>query len=75
MNSGFSMKEFIVLRPKSYAYLIDDGENGKRAKGVKECVTTKDLKLNDCKDCLMNNENLMRCQQIFKSERHLVSTI
>ena len=73
--SSFPMKEFIGLRPKSYAYLIDDGKIGKRAKGVKKCVTKKDLKFNDYKDCLMNNKKIMRCQQTFKSERHLVSTI
>ena len=38
---GPPMKEFIRLRSKSYAYLIDDGTIGKRAKGVKKCVTKK----------------------------------
>ena len=73
--SAFPMKKFIGLRPKSYAYLIDDDKTGKRAKGVKICVTKKDLKFNDYKDFLMNNEKIIRCQQTFKSERHLVSTI
>ena len=73
--SGFPMKEFIGLRPKPYAYLIDDGKIGKKAKGVKICITKKKIKFNDYKDCLMNNEKIMRCQQTFKSERHLVSTI
>ena len=73
--SGFSMKEFLGLRPKPYAYLIDNDEIGKRAKGVKKCVTKKNLKFNNYKDCLMNNEKIMKCQQTFKSERHLVSTI
>ena len=36
---GHPMKEFIGLRPKSYANFIDDGKIGKRAKGVKKCVT------------------------------------
>ena len=35
----------------------------------------KNLKFNDYKDFLMNSEKIMRCQQTFKSERHLVSTI
>ena len=34
--SGFSMKEFIGWRPKSYAYLIDDDKIGKRAMCNKE---------------------------------------
>ena len=67
--AGFPMKEFIGIRPKSYAYF------GKRAKGVKKCVTKKNLRFNDYKDCLMNNKKMMRSQQVFKSERHVVSTI
>ena len=73
--SGFPMKEFIGLRPKCYAYLVDNDKIGKRAKDVKKCVTKKDLKFNDYKNCLMNNEKIMRSQQVFKSKRHLVSTI
>ena len=33
------MKEFYALRPKAYAYLIDDGTEKKKAKGTKKCVT------------------------------------
>ena len=36
--SRFPMKEFIGLRPKCYAYLVDNENIGKRAKGVKKCV-------------------------------------
>ena len=65
----------IGLRPKSYAYFINDGKIGKRAKGVKKCVTKKNLRFNDYKDCLMRNIKIMRSQQVFKSERHVISTI
>ena len=71
--SGSPAKEFIGLRPKFYAYLIDDGKIGKRAKGVKKMCNKK--RFNDYKDCLINSEKIMRCQQTFKSEIHLVSTI
>ena len=71
---GYLMKEFIGLRPKSYAYLTDDGKIDKRAKGVKKCITKKNLRCNDYKDCLMKNMKIMRSQQMFKSERHVVST-
>ena len=73
--SGFPIKEFIGLRPKCYAYLVDNNKIRKRAKGVKKCVTEKDLRFNDNKNCLTNNEKIMRSQQVFKSKRHLVSTI
>ena len=61
--------------PKRYAYLRDDGNINKRAKVVKKCVTKRNLRFNDYKDCLMNNTKIMRTQQVFKSERDAVSTI
>ena len=73
--ADFPMKEFIGIRPKSYAYLQDNGKIGKRAEGIKKCVTKKNLGFNGYKDCLINNKKLMRSQQVFKSERHVVSTI
>ena len=34
--------EFVVLRPKTYSYLMDDGGSDKKAKGTKEvCYNTK----------------------------------
>ena len=32
------------------------------------------LKFNNCKDCLLNNEIILKVQQRFKSERHNVYT-
>ena len=32
---GKIMEEFVVLRVKSYSYLIDDGSEDKKAKGTK----------------------------------------
>ena len=29
--------EFIALRPKAYSYLIDDGDQNKKAKDTKKC--------------------------------------
>ena len=34
----------------------------------------KELKFNDYKDCLLNNETVLKSQQRFKSERHNVYT-
>ena len=50
--NGEVMKKFIGLRPKCYIYLQDNGKTGKRAKGVKRCVN---IKFNDYKECLINN--------------------
>ena len=48
---GKIMTEFVALRPKTYSYLMDDGESDKKAKGTKKCVIKRRLKFNDYKDC------------------------
>ena len=53
-----------VLRPKGYSYLTDDGNSHKKAKGTKKCVPR--LKFNDDKDCLLNNEIILKSQQRLK---------
>ena len=37
------MTEFEALRPKTYSYLMDDGNSNKKAKGTKKCVIKKYL--------------------------------
>ena len=63
-----TMMEFYALRPKSY--LMNDGGSYKKTKGTKKCVIKLRLKFNSCKDCLLNNEIILKLQQRFKSERH-----
>ena len=70
---GKIMTEFAALRPKTYSYLMDDGSSDKKAKGTKKCVLKKQLKFNDYKDCLLNNEIILKSQQL-KSEAHNVYT-
>ena len=59
-----------LLNTKTYSYLIDDGINDKKEKGTNKCVIKQRLKFNDYKDCLLNNEIVLKSQQRFKSERH-----
>ena len=74
------MTKFIALRPRTYPYLMDDGNSDsgthaiKRAKGRKKCVIKRVLKFNDYKDCLLNKEIVLKSQQRVKSERHDVYT-
>ena len=44
------------------------------AKLKKKCVIKRVLKFNDYKDCLLNNEMILKSQQRFKSEKHDVYT-
>ena len=65
------MTKSIALRPKIYAYQIDDdGSEVKKAKGTKKCVIKRVLKLNNYKNCLSNNRVVLKSQQRFKSEIH-----
>ena len=71
---GKIMTEFGALRPKTYSYLTDDCEEYKKAKGTKKCVIKRRIKFNDYKDCLLNNQIVLKSQQRFKNERHDVYT-
>ena len=71
---GKIMTEFVALRPKTYSYLRDDCKEDKKAKGTKKCVVKRILKFSDYKDCLLNNEIILKSQRRFKSERHDVYT-
>ena len=71
---GDIMREFIALRPKAYAYKVENKES-KKCKGVKKCVVKKDIKFKDYKRCLMTGEREYRPQLMFKSRLHEISTI
>ena len=57
---GKIMTESVASRPKTYSYLMDDGWSDKKAKGKKKCVIKRRLKFNDYKDCLLNNETILK---------------
>ena len=59
--------QFVALRPKTYSYLMDDGSNDKKAKGIKKYVIKQILKFHDYLNCLLNNETILALQQRLKS--------
>ena len=71
---GKIITEVVALRPKTYAYLMDDGSNHKQAKGTKKCVIKQKLMFENYKDCLFNNKTVYRSQERFKSYYHEVYT-
>ena len=71
---GRIITEVVAIRPKTYAYLIDDGSEHKKAKGTKKCVIKRKLMFQNFEDCLINNKNIYRSQQRFKSYNHDVYT-
>ena len=59
------MKEFVGLRAKRYAYLMDDDKEHKKIKGTKKCVIKRDLMLKNYKDCLFNDKIILKSQKRF----------
>ena len=57
---GKIMAEFAALRPKTYSYLMDNGDSDKKAKGAKKCVIKRRIKFNGYKDCLLKNEVIFK---------------
>ena len=59
---GKIMKEFVGLREKTYAYLMDDDSEHKKAKETKRCVIKQILRLENYKDCLFSNKIILKSQ-------------
>ena len=66
--------EIVALRPKTWAYLIDDGSEEKKAKGTKKCVIKRRLMFENYTDGLFNEKTIFNKQQRFKSYHHDVNT-
>ena len=63
------MKEFIVLRTKTYAYLTDDDDDDDETKKIREtkkCVIKRKLMFENYKDCLSNGEVILISQKNLK---------
>ena len=56
---GKIMTEFAALTPKTFSYLMDEGNSDKKLKN-KKCVRKRIIKFNDYKDCLLNNEIILK---------------
>ena len=52
-TTGAAIKEFVGLKPKMYSFLVDDNNEHKKAKGVKNNVVATH---NEYKDVLLINK-------------------
>ena len=66
------MKEFCTLKAKTYAYLMDEDIEHKRAKGTKRCIIKRRMMFGNYKDSLSNNKTILRAQVRLKSDLHNV---
>ena len=67
---GKIIKEVVALRPKTWAYLMDDGSDKKKAKGTKNSLIKRELMFENYKDCFFNEKTIFKKQQGFKSYYH-----
>ena len=68
------MKEFCVIRAKTYTYLMDDDTEKKKVKGTKKCIIKDRIMFENYKDSLLNNNAILRSQLRFKRDLHNVYT-
>ena len=68
------MKEFVGPRAKTYAYLMDNNTEHKKAKGTKMCKLKRELMFKNYKDYLFNDKIILKSKQGFKIEYHNVHT-
>ena len=66
--------EVLAVRPKTYAYITDYDIEHKKARGTRKCVIKWEIIVENYKNCLLNNKNVYRSQQRFKSYNHDVYT-
>ena len=67
---GGIMKEFVVLRPKIYSYLTENGYAHRNAKGTKKCVIKHKIKFEDYKNCLERNETIFNNRSKLLEVKH-----
>ena len=72
--AGKNIKEFVGLRAKLYSFIMDDGAESKKCKGVKKQVVESSIKHEDYKTCLTTGKEQLRKQNILRSYDHEVYT-
>ena len=65
---------FLGVKAKTYAYLMDDDSEHKKAKGTKKCIIKRRIMVKNYENCLLNNKIILKSQQRFKSDYHEVYT-
>ena len=67
---GIPITEFIGLKSKMYSYVKDNEKGGKTAKGIKKNVIKNNIKHEDYKNTLINNEQMHHKVRTIRSQRH-----
>jgi len=74
-NNGAIMAEFVGLRAKMYMVRMDDKNDTKKAKGIKNNVVARTITFDDYTRCLNEEIEMTRHQSCIRSKLHEVYTI
>ena len=72
--AGKTIKEFVGLRSKLYSFIMDEGKETKKCKGIKKQVVESSISHEDYKTCLLTGKEQLRKQNILRSYNHEVYT-
>ena len=67
---GIPITEFIGLKSKMYFYVKDNEKGGRTAKGIKKNVIKNNIKHEDYKSTLINNEQMHHKMKTIRIQRH-----
>ena len=68
--AGVPICEFVGLRSKMYSYMKDNQKGGKTAKGIKKNVIKNEIKHENYRDTLFNNEQMHHKMKTIRSQKH-----
>ena len=71
---GKSIREFVGLRAKLYAYKMHEGKEEKRCKGDKKAVVKRSINFEDYKTCLFTGKAQTRTMNVIRSHGHELFT-
>ena len=67
---GVPITEFVGLKSKMCSYIQNDEKGGKTAKGIIKNVIKDNIKHEDYKNVLLNNEQLHHKMKTIRSQKH-----
>ena len=67
---GIPITEFVDLKSKMYSYIKNDDKGGKTAKDIKKNVIENNIKHEDYKNTLINNEQMHHKMKTIRSQKH-----
>ena len=72
--AGKNIKEYVGLRSKLYSFIMEEGKENKKCKGVKRQVVESYITHEDYKTCLLTGKEKLARQNIIRSYEHEVYT-